>query len=99
MKARTILIWLTPVVVLVLLALVLILRLRGPEQIPAPAYWPTKGWHAGPPEPQGFDSVKLAEGLQAIQQEGIKPVPPEFLHKLHYTFSLIHTSPPMVVSV
>jgi CubicO group peptidase (beta-lactamase class C family) len=71
MNTRTVLIWLTPVVVLVLLALVLIPRLRGPEQLPAPAYWPTKGWHAGPPEAQGFDSVRLAEGLQAIQQKGI----------------------------
>ena len=70
-NTRKILIWLTPVVVLALLAIVLIPRLRGPEQLPAPAYWPTEGWQVSPPEAQGFDSVKLAEGLQAVRQNGV----------------------------
>jgi len=58
--------------VLALLALVLIPRLRGPEQLPAPVYWPTEGWQSSPPEAQGFDSTKLAEGLQAIRQNGTR---------------------------
>lgn len=72
MNVRKILIWLVPVAVLALLALVLVLipRLRGPEQLPAPAYWPTEGWQSSPPEAQGFDSAKLAEGLEAIRQNG-----------------------------
>jgi CubicO group peptidase (beta-lactamase class C family) len=38
--------------------------------VPEPAYWPTAGWQNSPPEAQGFDSAKLAEGLQAIKQNG-----------------------------
>jgi CubicO group peptidase (beta-lactamase class C family) len=34
------------------------------------ADWPTAGWRTGPPEEFGFDSLKLAEGLLAIRDEG-----------------------------
>lgn len=45
--------------------------LRVPAQVPAPDYWPTDGWRTSSPEEQGFDSVKLTEGLQDIQQSQI----------------------------
>ncbi len=38
---------------------------------PSPTYWPTHGWHTNTPEEQGFDSAKLAEGLQAMRGDGI----------------------------
>src|SRR3972149_6789875 len=57
--------------VVALLALVLVPRLRGPEQRPAPADWPTQGWRSRTPEEQGFDSAKLAEGLLAIRDNNI----------------------------
>jgi CubicO group peptidase (beta-lactamase class C family) len=38
--------------------------------VPEPAYWPTAGWLTSSPEAQGFDSVKLAGGLQEIKQNG-----------------------------
>lgn len=41
--------------------------LREPVAVPAPDYWPTDGWRTSSPEEQGFDSAKLAEGLQNIQ--------------------------------
>jgi CubicO group peptidase (beta-lactamase class C family) len=34
---------------------------------PAADYWPTNGWRTSTPEQQGFDSVKLAEMLQALR--------------------------------
>jgi CubicO group peptidase (beta-lactamase class C family) len=70
MNTRKVLVWLVPVAVLALLALVLIPRLRGPEQVPTPTYWPTEGWRSSTPEEQGFDSARLAEELQAIRQNG-----------------------------
>lgn len=36
-----------------------------------PDYWPTNGWRTNTPEEQGFDSVKLAEGLQMWQESNI----------------------------
>jgi len=45
--------------------------LRAPLSVPAPDYWPTDGWRTSSPEEQGFDSVKLAEGLQDIQARQI----------------------------
>jgi len=45
--------------------------LRTPAQVPAPDYWPTEGWRISTPEQQGFDSAKLAEGLQDIQTRQI----------------------------
>jgi CubicO group peptidase (beta-lactamase class C family) len=38
---------------------------------PAPEYWPTNGWRTSTPEDQGFDSVKLAEGLQALRDSKV----------------------------
>jgi len=40
--------------------------------VPEPAYWPSTGWQSGTPEAQGFDSAKLAEGLQAIKENGTR---------------------------
>ena len=54
-----------------LLAVILIPKLTQPEQVPAAAYWPTQGWRTSTPEEQGFDSVKLAEMLEAIQERNI----------------------------
>jgi len=45
--------------------------LREPVAVPAPDYWPTNGWRISSPEEQGFDSVKLTEGLQDIQARQI----------------------------
>jgi CubicO group peptidase (beta-lactamase class C family) len=45
--------------------------LRTPIRAPAPEYWPTHGWRDSTPEEQGFDSRKLAEGLQDIQEREI----------------------------
>ncbi len=39
--------------------------------MPAADYFPTNGWRTGTPEEQGFDSAKLAEGLQAMQEKHI----------------------------
>ena len=71
MNTRKIVIWLVPVAVLALLALVLILRLRGREQLPAPAYWPTEGWRSSTPEDQGSASAKLAEALLTMREKNI----------------------------
>jgi CubicO group peptidase (beta-lactamase class C family) len=53
------------------MAIVLIPRLLKPEQVSTQAYWPAQGWRTSTPEEQGFDSAKLAEGLQAIQERNI----------------------------
>ena len=45
--------------------------------IPEPAYWPTTGWESSPPEAQGIDSAKLAEGLAVIPQNNVG------IHSLH----------------
>lgn len=45
--------------------------LRAPAQAPAPDYWPTDGWRSSSPEEQGFDSAKLAAGLQALQDRQV----------------------------
>jgi CubicO group peptidase (beta-lactamase class C family) len=67
MRTRTIVIGLVSVAILAVLALVLVPRLLKPEQVPPQIYWPTEGWRTSTPEEQGFDSGKLAEGLQAMQ--------------------------------
>jgi CubicO group peptidase (beta-lactamase class C family) len=59
-------------VVVVAVALVLITQLRGPGQAPEAAYWPTQGWLTSTPEEQGFDSTKLAEGIVAMRESGIR---------------------------
>jgi CubicO group peptidase (beta-lactamase class C family) len=60
------------VVVAVIITGVYAWRVLRPSDgaVPEPAYWPTAGWQSSTPEAQGFDSVKLAEGLQAIKQNG-----------------------------
>jgi CubicO group peptidase (beta-lactamase class C family) len=45
--------------------------LRDPVAVPAPDYWPTNGWRTSTPEEQGYDSAKLAAGLQEIKDRGI----------------------------
>ena len=45
--------------------------LREPAAVPAPDYWPTDGWRTSTPEEQGYDSEKLAQALQDIQDAGI----------------------------
>lgn len=45
--------------------------LRDTAVAPPPDYWPTGGWQTSTPEEQGFDSVKLAEGLLSMQDAGI----------------------------
>jgi CubicO group peptidase (beta-lactamase class C family) len=46
--------------------------IRPAGGVPRPDYWPTEGWRAAPPETQGFDSAKLAEGLRAIRDDGTR---------------------------
>jgi CubicO group peptidase (beta-lactamase class C family) len=54
------------VAALVIGAAILVPRLGSNDS--AEAYWPTKGWRTSTPEQQGFDSVKLAEGLQNLKK-------------------------------
>ena len=43
-----------------------------PQVHPAlPTAWPTLDWQTSTPEEQGFDSAKLAEGLQTMRDKGI----------------------------
>lgn len=58
--------------VLVVLFVLLNPRLRGPAEVPAPAYWPTQGWRSSEPEEQGIDSGKLADALLTIREKNIK---------------------------
>ncbi len=66
--------WAGAALLLVLIAVLAYIYLpRGGKlpALPAPDHWPTNGWQTTTPEEQGFDSVKLAEGLSAIQKAGI----------------------------
>jgi len=45
--------------------------IRKSASVPTPDYWPTDGWLSNPPEQQGLDSFRLAEGLLAIQKNHI----------------------------
>jgi CubicO group peptidase (beta-lactamase class C family) len=45
--------------------------LRTPTQAPLPDYWPTNNWKTSTPEEQGFDSEKLAQGLQTLQDKQV----------------------------
>lgn len=40
-------------------------------QVPQASYFPMQGWHTSTPEEQGFDSAKMAEGLQIMREDGI----------------------------
>jgi CubicO group peptidase (beta-lactamase class C family) len=53
------------------MAWLLIPVLRGAGTSSGADYWPTNGWRTSTPEEQGFDSVKLSEGLQAIREKDI----------------------------
>jgi CubicO group peptidase (beta-lactamase class C family) len=55
----------------VLLALVVIPRLREATMPAVPDYWPTDGWQTSTPEAQGIDSDKLAEATLAWREQGI----------------------------
>ncbi len=68
MRTRNIVIGFSAVAILVLLAIVFIPQLFKSEQDTTPTYWPTQGWRTSTPEEQGFDSSKLAEGLQDLQE-------------------------------
>ena len=54
------------------LAWLLTAGLRAPAEVPAPDYWPTNGWRTSTPEEQGFDSAKLAKGIQSLQEEQVE---------------------------
>lgn len=71
MRMRIIVIGVIAVAILAVLAIVLIPKLIKPDLVSTQAYWPTKSWHTSTPEEQGFDSVKLAEGLQNLQKNKI----------------------------
>jgi CubicO group peptidase (beta-lactamase class C family) len=71
MRTRTIVVGLISVAILTILALLFIPRLFKPGQISTQTYWPTEGWRTSTPEEQGFDSVKLVEGLQTMQEDHI----------------------------
>ena len=44
---------------------------QAPIEVPQASYFPTQGWYISTPEEQGFDSAKVAEGLQAMRDNGI----------------------------
>jgi CubicO group peptidase (beta-lactamase class C family) len=70
-RKKKALLWGTAAIALVglgVLAWFLIPGLHAPVAAPVAEYWPTDGWRTSTPEEQGFDSVKLAEGLQALQE-------------------------------
>jgi len=71
MRTRTIVIGFSVVAILAILAIVFIPRLLKPEQVSTHTYFPTKGWRTSTPEEQGFDSGKLAEELQALQENNV----------------------------
>jgi len=71
MRTRTIVIGLSFVVILIVLAIVFIPQMLKTERGSSQTYFPTIGWRTNTPEEQGFDSNKLAEGLQALQRNNI----------------------------
>ncbi len=74
MRTRTSVIGLLALAILAILATVFVPRMLKPKmaQVPTATYWPTKGWRISAPEEQGFDSAKLAEGLQALHKRDTK---------------------------
>ncbi len=71
MRTRRIVFGLLAVAILAVLGIVFIPRLLKPGQVSSQTYWPTQGWQTSTPEEQGFDSSKLAEGLQAFQENHV----------------------------
>jgi len=58
--------------VLIVLALAFgLFPLLKSQQVSQPDYFPTQGWKTSTPEEQGWDSVKLAEGLLAMREQEI----------------------------
>jgi len=57
---------------IVLVSVAALLLLPPVLKRPSPAAaWPTESWQTSTPEEQGLDSVKLAEGLQALANQGV----------------------------
>lgn len=71
MRTRNIVIGLFTALVLIVLAIMVIPRVIEPDRMSTETYWPTQGWQTSTPEEQGFDSGKLADGLDAIQEKNI----------------------------
>jgi len=73
MRSRTVVVGLLALAILAVLAIVLGPRMLQSRQAeaPAPAYWPTNGWRTSTPEEQGFDSARLAEGLQELRDGNV----------------------------
>jgi len=59
-------------IVVVLVIFVVIPRLGGTANPPAPDYWPTEAWQSSPPEAQGIDSALLADALLAWHQQNVQ---------------------------
>ncbi len=71
MRTRWVIVGLICVAILAGLAFVVLPQLLKSKQASTATYWPTQGWRESTPEEQGFNSAKLAEGLQAIQDRNI----------------------------
>ena len=70
MRTRTLAIVIGAIAIVAVLAVLFVPRLLGPK--PSPVSWPTQNWLTITPEQAGLDSSKLAEGLQAIQDQNTK---------------------------
>jgi CubicO group peptidase (beta-lactamase class C family) len=57
------------IIISIVLFITAIVIYKGITKIPEASYWPTNGWKSATPESQGFNSVKLAEGLNEIKQK------------------------------
>ncbi len=74
MRKKIVVIGLSVIAVVAVVAVLAILWLPKLTQTgigSSQVYWPTKGWRTSTPEEQGFDSAKLAEGLQNLQKNKI----------------------------
>ena len=58
-------------VIFIAVMVVLLAGVRLPVQAQQGTEWPTNGWRTSTPEEQGFDSGKLADGLQAARQQNL----------------------------
>jgi CubicO group peptidase (beta-lactamase class C family) len=59
------------IIILVSVSLLISACSKASTPPPIPSYWPTQDWRTSTPEEQGFDSAKLAEGLQAVRKNEI----------------------------
>jgi CubicO group peptidase (beta-lactamase class C family) len=69
MRKRTLVIAVISIAAIALLAVIIIPRLLNPKPLSSQVDWPTQGWRTSTPEEGGLDSTRLAEGLQAIDQQ------------------------------